>query len=160
MAENTDQAAAGKKRKPLLLIVGAVLVLALGGGGAVLLLGGKGAKGAKGAKGGKAHAAAKKKPPQLGEVVPIDATTLNLADGHYLKVGVALQLSKAGSAEEIGKDLAPAQDATIDLLGSYTTAQLTAHGGKQRAKALLGRKVAELYEGKVLYVYFTDFVIQ
>ena len=155
MADSTDQAQAGKKKRPLLLIVVvAVVAAALAGGGATVLLGGKG-----GGKNAKAHPA-KKKPPALGEVVPIDATTLNLADGHYLKVGVALQLSKAGSAEEIGKDLAPAQDATISVLGNYTQAQLAARGGKERVKALLSKKIAALYDDKVLYVYFTDFVIQ
>ena len=155
MADSTDQAQAGKKKRPLLLIVVvAVVAAALAGGGATVLLGGKG-----GGKNAKAHPA-KKKPPALGEVVPIDATTLNLADGHYLKVGVALQLSKAGSAEEIAKDLAPAQDATISVLGNYTQAQLAARGGKEHVKALLSRKIAALYDDKVLYVYFTDFVIQ
>ena len=155
MADSTDQAQAGKKKRPLLLIVVvAVVAAALAGGGAILLLGGKG-----GGKDAKAHPA-KKKPPALGEVVPIDATTLNLADGHYLKVGVALQLSKAGSAEEIAKDLAPAQDATISVLGNYTQAQLAARGGKEHVKALLSKKIAALYDDKVLYVYFTDFVIQ
>ena len=155
MADSTDQAQAGKKKRPLLLIVVvAVVAAALAGGGATVLLVGKG-----GGKNAKAHPA-KKKPPALGEVVPIDATTLNLADGHYLKVGVALQLSKAGSAEEIAKDLAPAQDATISVLGNYTQAQLAARGGKEHVKALLSRKIAALYDDKVLYVYFTDFVIQ
>jgi flagellar FliL protein len=156
MADSTDQAQAGKKKRPLLLIVVvAVVAAALAGGGATVLLGAKGG----GGKNAKAHPA-KKKPPALGEVVPIDATTLNLADGHYLKVGVALQLSKAGSAEEIAKDLAPAQDATISVLGNYTQAQLAARGGKEHVKALLSRKIAALYDDKVLYVYFTDFVIQ
>jgi flagellar FliL protein len=155
MADSTDQAQAGKKKRPLLLIVVvAVVAAALAGGGATVLLGGKGS-----GKNAKAHPA-KRKPPALGEVVPIDATTLNLADGHYLKVGVALQLSKAGSAEEIAKDLAPAQDATISVLGNYTQAQLAARGGKEHVKALLSKKIAALYDDKVLYVYFTDFVIQ
>jgi flagellar FliL protein len=150
MAEKGAAKEQGKKGgKGKLLIIGAVVLIAAAAG--YLVLG----------KGGGKQADAKKKPKlPPGEILPLDSTTVNLADGRYLKVGVALQLTKSASAEEMQKEEAKAQDATIALFSARTSAQLMTRTGKAQAKKELSRRVAKLYEDKVLGIYLTEFVIQ
>ena len=78
-----------KKSKKKLLIIVLVAVLALGGGGAYLFLG----------KGGGEPAAAPA--PEKGAVLTIDPVSLNLAEGHYLRLGLALQLTDEGRRTEV-----------------------------------------------------------
>src|SRR5215212_6087609 len=93
MAIETEQPAeeapakGGKKKR--LIIVAVVLVLA--GGGAYQFLG---------------RGPSVPKAPEPGEVVKMDAIQLNLADGHYLKLGLALQATAdAAEAPEGSKAL-------------------------------------------------------
>lgn len=105
-----------------------------------------------------------------GPVVVLDAVTLNLADGHILQVGMALQLapdatSGGGHGEEASEDdptkgYAPALDAAITVLGDQTMAALSAPGGRDAAKAALEASLEELYHGAIVSVYFHQFVMQ
>lgn len=119
--------------------------------------------------GGKGAAAAKATVPSgpttsttlpAGEVLPLDPITLNLSDGHVLRVGIALQLTKAAKADAVTKEGPKALDLAIGLLGEKSQAELTAPGGRAKAKQELSEKVAAAFEGKVLGIYFTDFVMQ
>lgn len=113
-----------------------------------------------------------KEPPkdlakEPGAVVTLkDAMTLNLADGKYLKMGLALQLSqeatqKAGGEKALASfDGSKARDAAIGVLGHYTMDQLLKPETKDKAQSSLSKEVNERYEGKVIKVYFTDFVMQ
>ncbi|MET0520785.1 MAG: flagellar basal body rod protein, partial [Jiangellaceae bacterium] len=76
--EKTAAAEAPKKSKKMLMIIVVAVVVLLGGGaGAFFMM-----------KGDSAEAVA----PEKGVVTAIDsALTINLKDGHYLKVGFALQ---------------------------------------------------------------------
>ena len=94
-------------------------------------------------------------------VVALDAITLNLADGRFLKLGLALQLDEGVEIEgEPANFGARALDETIDLMGSYTFKELSAPGAREKAKDKLSEAVAEAYDGAVLAVYFTEFVMQ
>lgn len=102
-----------------------------------------------------------------GPVVVLDAITLNLADGHLLQVGLALELTAdaGGGHGEAAKDdptkgYAKALDAAIDVLGDQSMAALSAPGGRDAAKAALETVLAELYEGDITGVYFHQFVMQ
>lgn len=104
-----------------------------------------------------------------GAVVTLDPITLNLADGRYLKLTLALQLSEAGSppaaegeaaAAEPALDGAKALDAAIDVLGQRTYAQLIAPGGRASAQKTLSAQVRKRYPDDVLGVYFTEFLMQ
>ncbi len=102
-----------------------------------------------------------------GAVVNLkEAMTLNLADGKYLKMGLALQLSeeatlKAGGEKALATfDGSKARDAAIGVLGHYTMDQLLKPENKEKAQSALSKEVNERYEGKVIKVYFTDFVMQ
>lgn len=97
--------------------------------------------------------------PVAGEVVPLEAITMNLADGRLLKVGLALQL-KDGAGEEHPISGSIALDEAITFLGEHTYAQLAAPAGRAKVKAELSARVAERYHSDVLEVYFTEFVMQ
>jgi flagellar FliL protein len=110
----------------------------------------------------------------LGPVVTLDAITLNLADGHLLKVGVAFQLEHQEAAAAAGghgeaaataetndptKGYARALDTVIEVLGSHTMEELAGEG-RQTAKEELVKKLEESYHGEIEDVYFHQFVMQ
>ena len=155
----TAEAAPRKKGGKGKLVLGVLLVVGLAAGYFLGMKGGKKAEAQAGAAGVPgAPTTTVLKPP--GEILDLEPITLNLADGRFLKIGVSLQLAKGSSAEHMKTESAKALDATIALFGARTYAQLTAPGGRDQAKAELSQKVAGLYEGNVLGVYFTNFVMQ
>jgi flagellar FliL protein len=145
-----------KKSRKKLIIVAALLVL-LAGGAFV----GKGMLAGPGAPVPDPKTVA-------GNVVTLTPMTLNLADGRFLKLTLALQLSEAGSpaagsvdaAVVPALDGAKALDAAIEVLGQRTYAQLLAPGGRAAAQTALSAQVKKRYDGDVLGVYFTEFLMQ
>ncbi len=106
------------------------------------------------------------KPPtgEPGKVLaPNDASvTVNLADGAYLKVGIALQLD-AGIDAKVAKDDGlgdKATDLTLKALAKHTMGGLAPPSARNRVQQQLSFDVCRAYEGKVLSVYFTEFVMQ
>lgn len=93
-------------------------------------------------------------------VVPLDPITLNLADGRFLKVGVALQLADEVEVADPVAYGSRALDTTIRLMSEYTYRELSAPGARNDAQDALSLAVSEAYEGAVLAVYFTEFVMQ
>ena len=128
--------AGGKKKKILLLLV---LVLAIGGAAYWFVL--------KPAPEGE---------PEPGEVVRLEPIQVNLEGGHYLKIGIAMQLT-AGAHEADGS---MALDATIDLFSGRSMDELTRPPQRQELKKELEKELEHLYHGEVMGVYFTDFVTQ
>ena len=142
-AEAADVGKGGGKLK---LIIAAVAVLALLGGVYQFVLAPKGET---------APAAPPK--PTPGAVVKLDPITLNLAGGHFLKLGMSLQAT-ADAGEEVSG--AKALDAAIEQLSGKTVSELASRSGRDKAKAALLETVSKLYEEKVYDLYFTDFVMQ
>jgi len=102
-------------------------------------------------------AAAAPPKPKPGAVVELDPITINLAAGHFLKVGLSLQASAdAGEAVPGAKAL----DAAIALFSGRTVESLAKSEGREKAKAALIKAISERYENKVYDIYFTDFVMQ
>jgi flagellar basal body-associated protein FliL len=101
---------------------------------------------------------------ERGGVLELDPLTVNLADGHYQKVGIALQLDKtAGADVEKAKDEglgAKALDMAIAALSPKTMEQLGEPKVRDELKQKLGTDACQAYEGEVLTVYFTNFVMQ
>jgi flagellar protein FliL len=97
------------------------------------------------------------KAPEPGVVVKLDAIQINLADDHYLKVGIALQASK-DAGEEL--DGSKALDETIDLFSGQSMEDLSRRGFRDKMKKNLEHRLDKAYEGEVIGVYFTDFVSQ
>lgn len=94
--------------------------------------------------------------PVPGEVMTLEPIQVNLADGHYLRIGIALQLS----AEAHEADGSKALDAVIELFSGADRAELVRSGQRQEYKARLEERLHEDYHGDVLEVYLTEFVTQ
>ena len=80
-----------------------------------------------------------------GPVQNLEPITLNLADGHFLKVGLALQLAEVeGAATATGEELPPAKalDIAITLLGSHTMDELASPKERELVKKELSNRVA------------------
>ena len=104
-----------------------------------------------------------------GPVQNLEPITLNLADGHFLKIGLALQLAEAeggghGAAEELPS--AKALDIAISLLGEHSMDDLASPKARELVKKELSKRVSAAYldpvthEPLVMKVYFTEFVMQ
>jgi flagellar protein FliL len=136
-----DGDAPKKSKKKLIIIV--VLVILVGGVGYKFTLG----KGAPAAK------------PALvaGKVVPLESINLNLAGGHYLKLGLALQATTLATEDPDGSK---ALDIAIALLSNRSLTEIATTPDRAKYKKELVTKVKEAYEDEVMDVYFTEFVTQ
>lgn len=94
--------------------------------------------------------------PEPGEVLTMEPIQVNLADGHYLRVGVALQLTATAHEADGSKAL----DAVIDLFSGLDQAELVKQGHRQELKEALEERLDHDYHGDVMEVYFTEFVTQ
>jgi flagellar FliL protein len=137
---------AKKKGKRLILIL--VVLLVGGGAGYWFLLKPSGADPA---------VEAVEPSPEPGAVVVIEPISLNLADGHYLRLGLGLQLT-AEVAEE--PDTARALDQAVSLFSGRPVAEVTSTEGREALRVELIALLDEAYEGEVMDVYFTDYVTQ
>nr|WP_221378462.1 flagellar basal body-associated FliL family protein [Actinoplanes polyasparticus] len=145
----TTAADAPKKSKKMLMIIviAAVVLLGGGGAGAFFML-----------KGDTAEAA-----PVKGSVVALeDAMTINLADGHYLKLNFSLQQTADAGAESV--DTSEARELAIDEYTGKSLEELSTEKGREELKKELTAKIVKAYteEDKkmVMGVYYTSFVTQ
>ncbi len=95
--------------------------------------------------------------PHPGQVVKLDAIQVNLDDGHYLRIGVALQATDQVKEELEGSK---ALDATIELFTGQRMERLAQKPYREGLKKKLVHRLEDAYEGEVMGVYFTDFVTQ
>lgn len=94
--------------------------------------------------------------PKPGEVVALEAIQINLAEGHYLRLGLALQMS----ADAHEADGSKALDAAIEIFSGLPVGQVNRTASREKLKHHLTEVIAERYEGGVLEVFFTEFVTQ
>lgn len=150
-APPTTETTSGPARRPMrLVLVAVVLVLLLGGGATAYLL----------TRGSGHDPAAAPKP---GAVVDLEPLTLNLSDGRFLKVGLSLQMSAdapVASGSDPGVNGAKARDAAIGIFGQRSYEQLLPANGRAVALRALNAEVRKRYDGEVLQVYLTEFVMQ
>jgi flagellar protein FliL len=151
MSDEKGAAEAPKKSKKMLMIIVIALVVLLGGGGAgaFLML-----------KGDKAEA---KPEPKKGIVTAIENDlTINLADGHYLKLGFALQETEDAGTEAV--DTSEAINLAIDQYTGKSVAELSTGKGREAAKADLLEKIKKAYAEDntqmIMDIYYTAFVTQ
>jgi flagellar FliL protein len=147
--ETTPAEAPKKSKKMLMIIIAAIVVLGGGGGGAFFML-----------KSDKAEA---KPAPVKGIVTPLEeALTINLADGHYLKLNFALQETADAGTEAI--DTSEAINLAIDLYTGKSVAELSTEKGRLAVKAELLAEIEKAYTEdkvqKVMDIYYTSFVTQ
>lgn len=137
--DEVQQGGASTGKKRILLLIAAVLIA---GGAAYWFL---------------LRPSPEPKEPEPGEVVALEAIQVNLQRGHYLRIGIALQLS-IEVAEEV--DGSKALDALIDIYTGDDIEDLAEAEHREELREDMVERVAELYEGEVLDVYVTEFVTQ
>ena len=94
--------------------------------------------------------------PEPGEVVSLEPIQINLEGGHYLKIGVALQLTTTAHEADGSKAL----DATIELFTGRSMDELTRKESRAKLKKELLKELEHEYHGDVMGIYLTDFVTQ
>jgi len=151
--ENGKEKKRGSKLK--WIIIGVVIVLVLGGGGA-------------GAyffmnKSANKEAQALPKPP-IGAVWAPDVFIINLADSEadrYLKVVMNFELSDPLAVAELDVMKPKVRDMVLSVLTVKGFKDVNNFEGKQRLKEEIAMRLnSQLTKGKVVQVYFTDFVVQ
>ncbi|WP_104105565.1 flagellar basal body-associated FliL family protein [Nocardioides sp. 616] len=135
-AEESAGKGGGKKKKLLII---AVVLLVLGGAGWFFFLKPSGPT-----------------EPVAGEVVTLEPMQLNLAAGHYLRLGMALQLVEG--AHEL--DGSKALDAAITIFSGHPVAEVVKPEQREELRAELMAELEHSYHGDVMEVYFTEFVTQ
>ncbi|MER7279334.1 flagellar basal body-associated FliL family protein [Dactylosporangium sp. NPDC000244] len=145
-AEETPAKGGGKKK--LIMIVAIALVALVGGGvGGYMMFAPK-----------KATA---EPAPTPGVVSVLDAITINLADGHYLKLKMTLQATTEATEAPDGSK---ALDIAISLYSGRKMDELMSNAERDRTKKELVEKVVKAYtedkKKEVMDIYFTTFVIQ
>ncbi|MFC3689216.1 flagellar basal body-associated FliL family protein [Aquipuribacter hungaricus] len=151
-ADDETAPRAGRKKKFVGALVLLVALLGAGGGGFVMFTGGAGDE-----------AAVEEEPePEPGAVVALDPVTINLAEGRYLQVGIALQeaMPEGGGEEEEKLDGSHALDILISTLSGRAITDLQSTEQRDAVKADLVEQIGEAYHGEVYDVYFTSFVMQ
>ncbi|HQF94756.1 MAG TPA: flagellar basal body-associated FliL family protein [Microthrixaceae bacterium] len=99
--------------------------------------------------------------PVLGEIATVEPININLKDGHFLRVGMALQLIEGIEKAEFEKgETSKANDVIIEMLGGSDMAEISTAEGREGVKKELKKELKEVYEGEVTDVFFTDFVMQ
>lgn len=97
-----------------------------------------------------------------GDLVPVDAMSVNLADGHYLKIGVAIELVEGEDAKYFTKSGYPnkIRDLIITTAASKTMDELASAEGKEAFREYLDKGAEKLYKEHYHGIYFTEFVMQ
>jgi len=153
-----------KKGVKRLLPAAVICIVMLGGG---YFLGGK-MSGAAAPPVAEASAEAEVEPeekPELGHLETLDALNVNLADGHFLRVAVALEIGEHEGGDGHGKDeaefpTAPAADIVLTTFSGRSMPELATHEGREAARQELFTAVEEKYGDKIVSLYFTEFVMQ
>lgn len=131
--------AKGSKKKKIIIAVVVVLVVGLA-----------------------AYKFLKPKPPYKpsgGDVVALDSQTLNLSDGHYLKVSISVQLLK-GKAKAASFDISQADQLTINEFSDRTVDSLASLTLRKAAEADLLTQLKKAYPNEIYNIFITQFVTQ
>ncbi|MEV5001605.1 flagellar basal body-associated FliL family protein [Nocardioides sp. LML1-1-1.1] len=94
--------------------------------------------------------------PKPGEVLPLEAIQVNLSGGHYLRLGMALQLTE--TAHEA--DGSQALDAAIGVFSGLPVGQVNTPATREKLRQELEKELEHRYRGDVMEVLFTEFVTQ
>ncbi|QDC23652.1 flagellar basal body-associated FliL family protein [Georgenia yuyongxinii] len=103
------------------------------------------------------EAAAAPEQVELGLVVPVEPISINLADGHYLRLGFSIQLTKDATTE---LQVARALDLAIGVFSGKPLAEINDPALREELKTELVRQLSETFDGEVVDVYLTDYVTQ
>jgi flagellar FliL protein len=152
-AEGGKEKKKGSKLKWIIIGIVVLLVLGGGGAGAYFFLN----------KSANKEANAPPKPP-IGAVWAPDVFIINLADAdadRYLKVVMNFELSDPLAVAELDVMKPKVRDMVLSVLTVKGIKDLNSFEGKQRLKEEIAMRLNNhMTKGKVVQVYFTDFVIQ
>ena len=178
------EAEGGGKKKMLIIIGAAVAVAIILGVVAFMMMGGSketkkegdaaqtdaaaagahGAPAAAPAAGGHGAPAAGGAASPAANIFPLDPFIVNIYDGQelrYLKVKVELEMVAPAIKAEIDGRLAPIRDSVLILLSAKTLQDIQDVQGKNALKEeILGAINKNISPGKIVKIYFTDFVVQ
>jgi flagellar FliL protein len=103
-------------------------------------------------------------PPIIGTLWPMEPYIVNLHDNNgerYLKVVLQLEMSNPELVSELNLLKPKLRDSTLDLLSAKSYQELQEFSGKQKLREdIMMRLNSFLTSGKIVRIYFTDFVIQ
>lgn len=144
-----DDAGGGEAKKGmsklLLIIIGAVVMAAVGGVGYFMFIKEPGPV----------------PPPEPGVMVQMDPMTLTLADQHFLKIQIAIQLVDGVEIPEGGGfETVKASQLLIDTFSNLPMEQLTTDKVRKDLTADLLTGLKKAYPEEVYDVFLTQFVIQ
>jgi len=139
-AAEAEAPAAKKSKKKLMIIGGAVLAVV--GVAAYMFL----------------APADKPGPPAEGKTTVLDSQTVNLADGHYLKLTVAIArvLGKDSSEFETSK----ANELVLEEFSNRAVADVATNEQRDALKKELLANLKKAYKGEIYEIYLTQFVTQ
>ena len=184
--EPTGAEAEGGGKKKMMIIIGAAVAVALILGIVAFTILGKGDKNTKkegdaaqtegaAAQAAGGHGAAAAAPAAGGHggggianpaanIFPLEPFIVNIYDGQelrYLKVKVELEMVGPAIKAEIEGRMAPIRDSVLILLSAKTLQDIQDVQGKNTLKdEILGAINKNIPPGKIVKVYFTDFVVQ
>jgi flagellar FliL protein len=166
MAEKKEEMGTGRNKKKLFIIIGAVvLVLLIGGGcGAWFFLKEKPVSEDAQTPGQHVPVPNLGQKSQIGPMVNIDEFIVNIISGdaaHYVKASLTVELTNEEVKIEVEQRMPQMRDAVLLLISNKTYEELQDLQGKKQLKAELSSKINSfLQTGKVISVYFTNFVVQ
>ncbi|MFK8025535.1 MAG: flagellar basal body-associated protein FliL, partial [Ilumatobacter sp.] len=106
---------------------------------------------------------------EIGELVELEPVNVNLQDGHYLRVAIALEKYKSEeAASDKKKDAgdapafptAPAADLVLSTFSGRAMSELSTNSGREAVRTELFEAIKAVYGDKVTSVYLTEFVMQ
>lgn len=96
-------------------------------------------------------------PPKPGKVIKLDPLHVNLADGHFLKISLALQAIEGGHGDPDGSK---ALDEAVSYLSLRPLADMNTPATRAHLKENLIKRIEKRYDHEVMDVYVTEFVTQ
>lgn len=169
MAEKKDAPVekSGGSKKKLFIIIGAVIIALLicGGGGAWwFLLRDKPVDKDAQDPAQQVQVPAIGQTATIGPMVNIEEFIVNIISGdaaHYVKASLTVELDNEQVKTEVEQRMPQMRDAILLLIGNKTYEELQDLQGKKQLKAeLLSTVNSFLQTGKVVSIYFTNFVVQ
>jgi flagellar basal body-associated protein FliL len=98
-----------------------------------------------------------------GPTLDLDSKTMNLDGTHYLKVGVSLQLPAKSVVDDVKVTEnwgSVVSQLVLDTFSGRSFAELSREGVRTKLEHDIGYKTCLRTRGKVVTVYFVDFVMQ
>lgn len=97
----------------------------------------------------------------LGPKVKLGPFIVNLLENHYLKVEMNLELESSEGLSELQQKTSLLKEEFTDAVSRFKRDELISSEGKQKLRdELLQRFNKNLQTGKIIHIYFEEFIIQ